>query len=674
MKRIIGLLFILLFVLSACGRENKTKTNEEYLVLERQKEECLLFGDDLQGYLLSSQYHEGEILQFWSVTEENENGRRLNIYLCRQGAERELLFENVATSFGGQWFLDNEGNYYILKGKEIVKVDGSGTLFFRQEVSSGSLKDICQLPDGRIYLLQYTDEADMKLLSMEPATGETAVVDRVVMGEGTDQSIAAGEDGLLLLNAEGIWSVDTGSGAKTNLMRFEEYDYAPAFGGLSDFRLVGENAAEILYSGEMETLRVTNLGESRTIITVRCRNFWNELFMKECIVLFNQSNDTYYVVADTVKEGEDSAAFQTKTDLEIGTGGGPDIVFRDAVTQPESLLEKGAFVDLRPYMEASGMKEEDYFSAAFDFWKVGDGIYAANMVARPNGEWISEELLGSLEAPDIETLIDAMLRREEKTVFQWAWESDQVLEYFLVGSENLWGMVDWEKGTCDFSGDLFAKMLEAAKRYGYDRTENHPSVAEPMSVGLYSYETRAQMESEGKVPVGYIFEDGCYPIVNHTGVMAINSNSDDAHRQGAWEFMAFLLSEEVQTEIGQFPYPVSRKVFEAIAKREMEEGSITVTIKADGRSVRSVKGNADVLKELNYDEEAFRAIYDLTEEKVDEIRTLLETSRALPTRVVPLITMINEDASAYFIGSKSIEEVVPVIQNRVQLYLNENRK
>lgn len=39
----------------------------------------------------------------------------------------------------------------------------------------------------------------------------------------------------------------------------------------------------------------------------------------------------------------------------------------------------------------------------------------------------------------------------------------------------------------------------------------------------------------------------------------------------------------------------------------------------------------------------------------------------------PILDLICEDAEAYFSGTKSIEEVTPIIQNRVQLYMDEHR-
>lgn len=336
-------------------------------------------------------------------------------------------------------------------------------------------------------------------------------------------------------------------------------------------------------------------------------------------------------------------------------------------------MAKGAFVDLRPYMEKSGINEEDYFPAAFDYWRDGDKIYSASMLARTKGLWISEELLGSREEPDIETLVNALLAYPEKAMFKSAWESDQVLDYFLIGSEDLWGMINWEQNTCDFDGELFRKMLQVAKEYGYDAKKDYPTVSEFTSDTFYKYQTSAQLESEGKVYVGYIFEDGCYPSINQTGVMVINSNSDEAHREGAWEFIKFLLSEEVQSTIHHSTYPVNKNAFETIAAREIEEGSVVYSVNANGVTTKEIKTAASVWAELKGDEAAFKAIYDLTEEKVGEIRVLLDSCKALPINTAHIRGIICEEAAAYFDGSKSIQEVVPIIENRVQLYLNEKK-
>ena len=57
---------------------------------------------------------------------------------------------------------------------------------------------------------------------------------------------------------------------------------------------------------------------------------------------------------------------------------------------------------------------------------------------------------------------------------------------------------------------------------------------------------------------------------------------------------------------------------------------------------------------------------------MDELRAQLEDTRALPYRIEPLLEIILEEADHYFNNAKTIEEILPVIENRVQLYLDEH--
>lgn len=49
-----------------------------------------------------------------------------------------------------------------------------------------------------------------------------------------------------------------------------------------------------------------------------------------------------------------------------------------------------------------------------------------------------------------------------------------------------------------------------------------------------------------------------------------------------------------------------------------------------------------------------------------------EDARPLPVRTKPVLEVTCEEAEDYFNGMKSLEEVIPVMENRVRLYLNEN--
>ena len=227
-------------------------------------------------------------------------------------------------------------------------------------------------------------------------------------------------------------------------------------------------------------------------------------------------------------------------------------------------------------------------------------------------------------------------------------DAGRVLWSFLEGTDSLWGMVDWEEGTCDFDTPLFGKLLEAARRFGDDgRKQPEAGIIESRWFhDIFRYDSLEEQESEGKVSCGVLFDDGCYGAVRSTFTMAVNANS--THKEGAWEFLRFLLGVEVQNA-DSATLPVNREAFEQWLQRNVEQGSNLIT----------QEGVFCYTKE------------DITAKKQAEYRKAIEEARPYPIRTVPLLNIIQEEAAEYFGGVKSVEEVSRVVTNRVQLYLDE---
>ena len=162
---------------------------------------------------------------------------------------------------------------------------------------------------------------------------------------------------------------------------------------------------------------------------------------------------------------------------------------------------------------------------------------------------------------------------------------------------------------------------------------------------------------------GILFDEGCHARIKaDNGVMGVNANS--RHMEGAWQLLAFLLGDEAQSDESFVlsSFPVNRMAFDMVAQKEIEAGAIVWDSKVvEGIEIKwkaQIKGDGE----------------DLTQEKVDEMVWYLEDARPLPIRTQPLIKIILEEAADYFNGAKSEEEVIDVMQNRVQLYLDEQGK
>ena len=66
-------------------------------------------------------------------------------------------------------------------------------------------------------------------------------------------------------------------------------------------------------------------------------------------------------------------------------------------------------------------------------------------------------------------------------------------------------------------------------------------------------------------------------------------------------------------------------------------------------------------------------IAPMTQEEVDEVVGFLQSVEEHFSNSQELINIITEEAAPYFAGQKNVNEVADIIQNRVQIYVNENR-
>ncbi|MDE5893122.1 MAG: ABC transporter substrate-binding protein [Acetatifactor sp.] len=402
-----------------------------------------------------------------------------------------------------------------------------------------------------------------------------------------------------------------------------QYDYTKLYGGMQGLPLIGEEQA---------------MAEGKTLLTLQTSlpNPW----LTDSIAGFNRQSADYFIRLEET-HGDD---VEERLSVELIAGRGPDIFDGSVFNVNESVLKKGVLVDLAPGLDAMGITDEEYFPGVRAL-RMGDGVYGIRSHILPHGYSIRESVLGSREQPDIETLVEKLYTYpDQKAVWRAYGRSEVILEYLLSGSEDLWGMIDWEKGTCDFSGELFSKMLEIAKRYA-DPEGKSLEEEERWLVNFYipvQY-SRKQVESEGKVIINYLFDDGNYPAYERIGeVLMLNANSE--HQEGAWEFLKYVLDEEGQG--------YSASISSLAVNREMSRSYFEYSLKL-------------------LEEGRMQTTADLTPEAIEDLYAFTEQGRDMPLRTKEILDIIYEEAQSFCDGGKPLEEVCDVIQRRVQIYISE---
>ena len=635
------------------------------------------------GRFLGMQFWQGEPVQLWMSEPMTEGGKTfVSVYMYQKDGTREVCIEQIDEDTARMIYIrDSEGSCYTVSGesgnKKIARLDSAGKTKYTTPLG-GNLWDLCALEDGRLALLtsKGNNTAGGYNLLLLDSKGELTTV---FESERMDRRpvLGAAEDGPLLLMGDYVYRVNLMDGKREQIYSFRQTAYVVqdpvGFSDIQDFCMKADGSFEIIRSdqhgsGKCETLKLVEQNTDKKDVVLRTAAYMDqEIWLKERILEFNNSQEKYRVVIDAFEDGGDLDDFAAATGVELATGKGPEILMGSLLTESVSgLIEKDILMDMAPLMEQSGIREEDYFPITFDMWRTEDSIYCVFYDMWVEEQLMSTEVLGDVREPSVEQLADAMLAYPEQmvyydTVYYGKDSAGTILTELLQGSETLWGMVDWEKGTCDFDGELFGKLLQAAKRYRNDERNNYQKITRQKSIDsvdgiYYRFYTRSEEAADGYVPVGILFDDGGHPVQAKAQSMrrSLMLNANAANRDGAWEFVKFLLSEEAQEKLAgtALSYmPVKKSVFEALLEKEITDGPP---------------------KNLGKERMIFQG--PLTRERADEIEAFVESARALPYKTEPILEIIQEESQDYFNGSKSIEQVSSIIENRVKMYLNEQRK
>ena len=202
------------------------------------------------------------------------------------------------------------------------------------------------------------------------------------------------------------------------------------------------------------------------------------------------------------------------------------------------------------------------------------------------------------------------------------------------------------------------------------------SVPSSMSGGaMYMDESPAQRVKPGKYIsyVGYPREDGGVgSAFNIARGMAISTTCKD--KEGAWSFVRQLLlpkNEDSSRYGGYWYFPSNKADFDKNAEDSMKKEYIT---DANGKNILDADGNPVEETKSGWSWDSLNIdIVATTQEEYDQVMELYNAIDSVLDYDVSMFEIVTEQAGPYFSGDKSLDETVKNIQDRVNLYINENR-
>jgi len=635
---------------------------------------------DSEQVWAGTQYYNGEAVNLWRQTNSTHKGENLlDVFLVDTAGNSKRIVSNAPGSYTGKWFYTAEGYCLTYSVGKLARIEADGTEKYSVKTEDG-INGIVQLEDGTIVLLLKDEEMRFCLATLDPKRGKIKKVSGLDLG--TDSRISIGTEGntVLIFDRYGIWDVDMKKGERTERIPIEDYDYDVEY-TVKTFRLLDGACVELLYMGCSDVLLPREIDKYRTVITVLNQTPMSQV--QSQLDNFNKSQYAYYAKEITYDRAAFNASCGEILMQAFAEGTAPDIILErsfDSTADIVLAIEKGYLEDLKPYMDSTGVYEENYFPGAFDGYKLGDKIYSASSAVNAMGLLVKESVLGNREIPNMETLVNALLAYDEPAYI--AKHPFLVLDMFLEASDSLCGAVDWENLVCNFNSDLFASVLEVSEIYGNSYGEDVPCVMKTVSTGnFYHYLNEEQRQLSGVVYIGYLFDDGSYPGLNME-YSTYMMNSASADKEAAWAVLDYLLSEESQLQKGltwkddegmETPLlmrncPSNIFSFDAVVLQEREETSLVRLIIPTGWVVAYKGGSSQEANEIG--EAAYRARYDLKDEDVEEILALMYQGRHFPKRTSALQSIIKTEALPYFNGEIELGEACDNIQKKAQEYLD----
>ncbi|MBE5874681.1 MAG: carbohydrate ABC transporter substrate-binding protein, partial [Lachnospiraceae bacterium] len=358
------------------------------------------------------------------------------------------------------------------------------------------------------------------------------------------------------------------------------------------------------------------------------------------------------------KGGNDEAAFRDRIMAELAAGKGPDLMWV-TMEDMEVLQEKGILMDLEllisketleqifPGVLASGTVDGTLYGLFFDgcpkSFMVSDEIWSGNT-------WTVEDICSLLEEhKEVGDIYGAMR------------------EYTLnLFTENIrrCPFLDMDAGESYFEGEAFIRLLEYIKEFGDKEWEHTTNACELLKnrellvakagvrkLSVFS-RTMADCEAYSCHLVGLPGNDSDAGVWSNHEFLVVNSKTP--HGEAVGKLFEYLLSEEAQ-----------KTTFDCSVRADVIRNTIRFFTMPDGEIIgeQSKEGNEVQTLVLKEDNTTY----------VEEYIEFLNRCEPSPYSATQIQRIIRDILLEYLNDQYSAERAAEIIDNRVQLYLDEQK-
>ena len=557
-------------------------------------------------------------------------------------------------------YVDCEGRCFLIPpfdNDKVIVLDSEGEMLTELAWNKGKIpfSFLMKTAEGEPVFEQRDTENDgeMRLVMYDPATGgEMAFTEQLpysdLMGITGDGILYYGEQGLLRR-----WDLYTGD-------RGTCFNYGELGLGKNMYRIcvgISDTNFPLILDHSRGKAIICKLGDEpgeeadpiRLVSLVE-----DSAFIASSAILFSQEHAEHPIL--TQQPEDDQEAFRSRAMADLVAGNGADIYYVSGEDM-RMLYEKGVLADLSGVLENDKRKSlyEGVLSCGvIDSRQVGlapEAYVTTLMVSDelwPEENWTLEEALALMDAhPEFRKIMVGGTYMAKIHALQLLLLQD------LPGSPFL----EMDTGTCSFDNPLFVKALETINQSaggmdkGANLTKSGKSAAYQVNMESF-WDFSADMSDlgEGFHPVGFPTGTGNGSYWNADYFLVVSARAE--HRDLIDAYLASLFDRERQVELS---HPVRNDLvdtqiyhseYSPISPWSYNTGGgiyIPLATKPDG------------------------SLW------TEEYKDILSRAVPRPQNTYYIEDIILEEAASYLSGVKTAEQVAEIIQNRVQLYLNEQQ-
>ena len=580
--------------------------------------------------------------------------------------------------------MDASGCLYAASGSTVTALDAGLTILFTCKCPE-PVERLASLADGGVGAMT-GDGGSRTLYPIDPESHELGAACPLT---GSARDVYAGDAGNSFLYRSGDslygWPRDAASPRKILSWSGAGVDSAQV--AAVTFLEDGQGAALLRGgTGWLVTFSLARLIPAdeaalagRTVLTLATLGMSSETRTR--VLEFNRTNSQYRIEVRDYSEynaAGDASAGLTKLNTEILAGNMPDLLEVSEGLSLRQYAARGMIEDLWPFVESDpDLGRAGVMERVLEADEIGGKlcrVFPRFTIETAAG---APSIVGDGQSWTLEDLKAALAKMPEGcSVIGDSETRTSILEEMF--SYSLDRFVDWDAGTASFDSPEFRAILEfcgsfpaqAQEREGdaYTRVSQGEQLLLPVYLSdLTSPQIYRAIFGGDAAFVGYPNEAGSGVSFSVDGGIAMSSACKD--KDGAWSFLRQALLPSGDEYIMEFP--INRSEFERKAQESME---ITYLKDDDGNTITGPDG------EPMTEGTAFVFIgtqliqlKPASQEDYDQVMALYERADRVTGRDENVWTIVQECAGAYFAGDQTVENAAKTIQNRVSLYINEQK-